>query len=333
MSYDLQGINKINIFENCMRKLSFSPDELTSEEKDYVLTTAVLLMKKYSLDKRHVSYVELAYFIVLNYSLAFHDYAPLYDFSISFGLYPISYAITKNGWLSFDSIANSLIETRIERNYRNQNIIKTYEQQRIGENMLTDDSLEKSIVAPTSFGKSHLILSHIQHFFEPDKHYAIIVPSKALLSQTHRDVKSLGLGIRIITHDEMYQERDGGFIGVLTQERAFRLMNKHGVSFDYMYIDEAHQLLENDARSILLSRLIKLNKKRNGNCKYFYFSPLISNSSNLVLKESDAIAEKRIRFNLKEPKIFEYQNDGSKRIYNRFVDNFWTMQEFNKRVA
>lgn len=326
MNYDLQGINKIDIFETCMRKLSFSPDALTSEEKDYILTTAVLLIKKYSLDKRHTNYVELAYFIILNYSLTFHDYAPLYDFSISFGLYPISYAITKNSWLSFDTIANSLIESKIEKKFRNQNIIETYEQRKIGETILATDLPEKSIIAPTSFGKSHLILSHIKYFFSPNKRYAIIVPSKALLSQTYRSVKLLNLGIRIITHDEMYQEQNGGFIGILTQERAFRLMNKHDVSFDYMYIDEAHQLLENDSRSILLSRLIKLNKKQNRNCNYFYFSPLVSDSSNLTLKDSNAITEKRIRFNLKEPKIFEYQNDGSKRIYNRFVDRFYKFE-------
>ena len=139
MSDELFGLNKIKILENCIKKLSFSPTELTTEEKDYILTTAILLINKYSLDKRHVSYVELAYFIILNYSLAFHDYAPLYDFSIAFGLYPISYAITKNGWLSFDTIANCLIETRIERNFRNQNIIETYEQRKISESVLTAD--------------------------------------------------------------------------------------------------------------------------------------------------------------------------------------------------
>lgn len=327
MSYDLQGINKIDIFENCIKKLSFSPTELSSEEKSYILTVALLLIKKFSLDKRHTNYVELAYFIILNYSLAFHDYVPLYDFSISFGLYPISYAITKNGWLSFDTIADSLIESKIERNFRNQNIIETYEQRKIGENILTADLPEKSIVAPTSFGKSHLILSHIKHFFRTNKRYAIIVPSKALLSQTYRNVKLLNLGIRIITHDEMYQERDDGFVAVLTQERAFRLMNKYGVSFDYMYIDEAHQLLENDSRSILLSRLIKLNKKKNENCFYFYFSPLVSDSSNLALKDSNVIIEKRIRFNLKEPKIYEYRKDGSKYIYNRFVNSFYKFEK------
>ena len=94
MSNDLTGIRTIEQFEVCIKKLTIAPSELTAVEKDYILTVAVLLMKKFSLDKRHISYVELAYFIILNYSLAFSDYAPLYDFSISFGLYPISFSIT-----------------------------------------------------------------------------------------------------------------------------------------------------------------------------------------------------------------------------------------------
>lgn len=325
MGNELSGIGKIEIFSSCMKKLSIAPSELTLEEKDFILETAVLLMKKYSLDKRHISYVELAYFIILNYSLAFSDYAPLYDFSISFGLYPISYAITKNRLLDFETIPNSLIEHNIERNFRNDKIVETYEQRKFQESILISDVNEKSFIAPTSFGKSHLILTHIKNFFDSNKRYAIIVPTKALLMQTYRDIKTLNLQIRIIMHDEMYQDDDKGFIGVLTQERAFRLLNKHNVSFDFMYIDEAHQLLEKDSRSILLSRLIKLNKKVNMDCKIFYFSPLISDSSNLILSDGQDIVEKRIQFNLKEPKIFNYQTNNKKYIYNRFLNDFFEL--------
>lgn len=325
MSNDLTGIRTIEQFEVCIKKLTIAPSELTAVEKDYILTVAVLLMKKFSLDKRHISYVELAYFIILNYSLAFSDYAPLYDFSISFGLYPISFSITKNNLLSFENIANSLIESRILKEFTNGTIIETYEQKQLYNDIIYSDKNEKSFIAPTSFGKSHLILSHIKSAFSTEKKFAIIVPTKALLMQTYRDVKALNLKIRIIMHDEMYQENDLGFIGVFTQERAFRLINKHNISFDFMYIDEAHQLLEKDSRSILLTRLIKLNKKLNSNCKVFYFSPLISDTSNIILDETQNISEKRVFFNLKEPRLFEYQTNNKKRIYNRFVNKFYPL--------
>lgn len=323
MSTELLRINEIDLFSESMKKLTIAPTELKPKEKEYILTVAALLMKKYSLDKRYISYVELAYFIILNYSLSFSDFLPLYDFSICFGLYPISYAITNNKLLNFNKISDSLIESRILRNFRLQNTIETYEQRKFLDEILNTSKDENSFIAPTSFGKSHLILSHIKNTFNPYKRYAIIVPTKALLMQTYRDVKALKLQTRIIMHDEMYQTGDKGFIGVLTQERAFRLMNKHNVSFDFLYIDEAHKLLENDSRSVLLTRLIKLNKKNNKFCKIFYFSPLISDSSNLQFSSEQNIYEKRIRFNMKEPRIFEYTNNKKKRIYNRFINEFY----------
>ena len=332
MSNEFHRIKEITLFSDCMRKLTISSSELSASEKTFILTVAALLIKKFSLDKRHIGYAELAYYIVLNYSLIFEDYLPLYDFSISFGLYPISYALTKNDLLSFESLANSLIETQIERTYKKHDIVETFEQKKFIDKILTSDYSEESFIAPTSFGKSSLILTHIQSTFDPTKKYAIIVPSKALLMQTYRNVKALNLPIRIITHDEMYEEQLQGFIGVFTQERAFRLLNKYNISYDFMYIDEAHQLLENDSRSILLSRLIKLNRKKSTGCKILYFSPLISDSSKLILRNGQNIAENRIRFNIKEPKIFEYSLENRKRIYNRFIDDFISLETSAKDI-
>lgn len=332
MSNDLSGINKVEFFTACMEKISTDPHKLSEKEQNYILTVAALLMKKFSLDKRHISYVELAYFIILNYSLTFSDYAPLYDFSISFGLYPISFAITKQRLLNFDGIANTLIESKIEQKFKNENIVETYEQKQLRYDILSNIT-EICFIAPTSFGKSRLILSHIKKHLASNKRYAVIVPTKALLMQTYRDIKALNLEIKIIIHDEMYQqEDDNGFIGVLTQERVFRLMNKHNIFFDYMYIDEAHQLLENDTRSVLLSRVIKLNKKLNPNGVVFYFSPLISEASNITLSDGKSIMEKRICFNLKEPKIFEYLTNNTKCIYNRFVDTFFELSTASSSI-
>lgn len=328
MSNELQRIGEIDFFKKCMEKISVNPKSLTEEEQYQILTVAALLMKKYSLDRRYTSYVELAYFIILNYSIAFDDYRPLYDFSIAFGLYPISDTITKNGLISFDTISNALLEQRIKEEYSYNNIIETFEQKKLREHALSskDEYNQKSYVAPTSFGKSHLILSHIQKYFEKGKKYAIIVPTKALLMQTYKNIKQLNIDTKILTHDEMYQKDNTDFIGVLTQERAFRLINKHKISFDFLYIDEAHKLLKKDDRSILLTRLIKLNKLKNNNCRILYFSPLLENSSNLSLIENDNIDEKRIKFNLKEPKIFEYKKDNTKHIYNRFINQFFPLK-------
>lgn len=330
MSKELFRINDIEIFSRCMEKLTVNPTELNNEEKNYILTIAALLMKKYSIDKRYISYAELAYFIILNYSLAFKEYDALYDFSISFGLYPISYALTKNSLITFDNISDSLLELQIERKYKRNNIIQTYDQRNAYDELLESNNIENSFIAPTSYGKSSIIFEHIKNNYLQRSKFAIIVPTKALLMQTYRDVKKLGLNCKIITHDEMYKSNFETFIAVLTQERAFRLLNKFDIAFDYMYIDEAHQLLEKDSRSLLLTRLIKLNRKRKSDFKIFYFSPLIADSENITYSESQSIFEKRIKFNMKESVILEYRNDEFQYVYNRFLNKFYRL---NKRFS
>jgi len=63
----------------------------------------------------------------------------------------------------------------------------------------------------------------------------------------------------------MYNADDDDFIAVLTQERLLRLMRKaSNLSFDTVFIDEAHNLLEDDQRSVLLAKTIILlgNRKQ-----------------------------------------------------------------------
>ena len=48
------------------------------------------------------------------------------------------------------------------------------------------------------------------------------------------------------------------FIGVFTQERAIRLIQENNISFDVLYIDEAHNLFEKQERNLSLSSLFRL---------------------------------------------------------------------------
>ena len=125
--------------------------------------------------------------------------------------------------------------------------------------------------------------------------------------QTYRAVRNAKFNVKILIHDEMYDGEET-FIAVFTQERALRLLDKMvGVSFDTLYIDEAHRVLERDSRAILLLRLIKQNRIRNKDTKVIYLSPLITNTSNLKFEESQKIFEQKIKFNIKEPEYFEYR--------------------------
>ncbi|WP_228277418.1 hypothetical protein [Acinetobacter baumannii] len=121
---------------------------------------------------------------------------------------------------------------------------------------------------------------------------------------------------------------DGNFIAVLTQERLLRLLNKFkDLSFDNLIIDEAHNLLNKEQRSVLLIRAIRRNKFRYPEAKILYLSPLIENSENLKYDSNQNIFERKISFNFKEPDISEYKLNGNVYKYNRFLDEFYLSEK------
>ena len=132
-------------------------------------------------------------------------------------------------------------------------------------------------------------------------------------------------------HDEMFDDEEE-FIAIFTQERALRLLNRKNCAFDVLFIDEAHNILNNDSRSILLSRLIAKNKKLNNNQKVIYLSPLIENIQNVRVSAEQKISSHIIEHNLKEPDLFEFKLDGVVRLYNRFLDEFYTLELQTKPI-
>ncbi len=319
---EIHELNEIEHYSSIMEKLTVNPQLLTSAEKTFILTCAIILIKKFEKDRRCTSYMELAYYIILKYSLSFSDYEPLYDFSVNVGFYPIAQSITSRGLISFDNIPFSLLPHKISSEYANDLIIETLEQKITRNRIIASSDKEISYIAPTSFGKSSIIIDHIVANKDKAKRIGIIVPTKSLLMQTYRSIRKAKLGYKILIHDEMFNGEQS-FIAIFTQERALRLLDKHNIFFDTLYIDEAHRLLEEDSRSILLSRLIKINRLRNKESITVYLSPLISNTENLKVFSAQNIFEQRITFNIKEPEYYEYRLDGDVLKYNRFVDRFF----------
>lgn len=318
----IQKINSLSLYADVLKKLTVKPQSLSDKEKVYILTCAIILIKKYEKDNRYTSYLQLAYYIILKYSLCFDDYEPLYDFSVNIGFYPIAQAITSNNLIKFESISFSLLSTQIDNNFKRGDLIETLEQKLARDKILASKENEICFIAPTSFGKSSLIIDHIKEHWETAKRIAIIVPSKSLLMQTYRSVQKRKFGVKILIHDEMFNGEER-FIGVFTQERALRLLDKNAICFDILYIDEAHRLFERDSRSVLLSRLIKLNRKRNHNTKILYLSPLITDTNNLKFSDQQNIFEQRIKFNVKEPEYYEYRTTGQIYKYNPYLNKFF----------
>lgn len=141
--------------------------------------------------------------------------------------------------------------------------------------------------------------------------------------QTYKYVKEQLTDKRIILHDQMYTGEQS-YIAVLTQERALRLLEKHNTYFDYLYIDEAHNLFDKDMRNRLLARLIRLSRMKNTHCEILYFSPLVEASDNLKVLGTTSISEYRIDHNIKIPTYFLYQNKKSY-VYNRYFNKHYDL--------
>lgn len=160
------------------------------------MACAIILIKKYEKDKRCTLYIELAYYIILKYSLSFEDFEPLYDFSVNMGFYPISQAITEDHFIEFENIAFSLIPNQIRASYLRGNITETLEQHHARNRIISSLENEICFVAPTSFGKSSIIIDHIVANIEVAKRVAIIVPTKSLLMQTYRTLRNANLSVK-----------------------------------------------------------------------------------------------------------------------------------------
>ncbi len=313
-------INKIPAFNDVIGKLTVNTI-LSEEEKSYILGCAILFLKHYSADSRFTSYAEFSYYIILKYCITYKDYQPLYDFSVAFGFYPTVKAILENNLVQKDQISDCLIDLELER-FRHQNYIETIHQYRGKQGLLEDASNEVSYIAPTSFGKSSVIVDCIVKYSNQKMKIAVVVPTKSLLMQTYRMIRDANLNKKIIIHDEMYRGEDT-FIAIFTQERSLRLLSKFDLQFDLLVIDEAHNLLKDDPRSVLLSRLISKNRLLNSKQHVVYLSPLITDVKCLRVAPNQDIREHRVPFNIKEPEIYEYRKDGSVYHYNRFINAFY----------
>ena len=316
----LTHIGNIDYFNEVIKKLTLN-QELNCDESTYILTCAILFVHEYEKEKIQ-SYIELAYYIILKYSLIHFDYQPLYDFATNFGFYPISNVLIKENLVPTPNINNLITNKKISK-CQNNNIIETLEQHIIRQKILDENHSYFSFIAPTSYGKSSIIIEHINRY--KFNTIGIIVPTKSLLNQTYRNLKKEMLPYKLILHDEMYNN-ETKFIGVLTQERALRLIENNPIFFDILYIDEAHNLFKNDNRSILLTRLIRKNQIKNSNQKVVYLSPLINKSDNLNLEDIE-ISEHKINFNIKEPEYYLYGSDNVVYKNNRFIYKYYKIYE------
>lgn len=187
------------------------------------------------------------------------------------------------------------------------------------------------LIAPTSYGKSEIIVSKV--FDNLDKKVCIIVPSKALLTQTKKRLlnnSSENNLQRIITHPEMYKGNETEFVAVLTQERLLRILQKNPtLTLDLVLVDEAHNLFgekNNDGRATLLAQSIIILKSRNENVVFNFFSPFISDPENLKVRQLDySISSEKTDEFIKSEKYYVcdvFNSPGELKLYEQFSNSF-----------
>lgn len=227
--------------------------------------------------------LNFAYSIIINYTLKFRDYNPLIEFSIIFGYSPILNIIyNKIGFTTSKEIENFVANYYIEDNRYNDKILTSG--QKVIYKML-DYQNDYSVVAPTSFGKTDLML---ESALNSNGDCIIIVPLIALLNQIKIDLsfltKKRNQKIKLITHHEIKRSNNYKNIYILTQERCFELIKRNKLeNITDLFVDESHKLLNSGGRSYKLSQIIFL-LKRKFNCYIRYYSPVLYRADSIKIK-------------------------------------------------
>ena len=147
-----------------------------------------------------------------------------------------------------------------------------------------------SISAPTSAGKSFLLISYLALKFRESKIFnvAYLVPTRALIAQVQRDMKKGLMGFSItdvlVTSTSNIAKENKKFkkLFVFTQERMYNMLFDTGFDepFDVLIIDEA-QKVSDVSRGILLEEVIEetieRNRKKNHDLQKLFISPFAKN--------------------------------------------------------
>lgn len=304
----------------------------TLTRKDYIKLLALAVI---FINEKDPNIIKLGYRIIVLYCNQTKDYKPLYDIAINKGLYPIV-KFLENSKKYNSEIENSffrLFQSTFVDNYKFNEYYLTEQQNELYTFFKENNERTVSVIAPTSYGKSELIISTVKR--RQKGNICIIVPSKALIAQTKKRLLKANIDKleKVITHPEMYFPEDKNITAVLTQEGLLRLLRKNPeLKFDTVFIDEAHNLLENNERSMLLASAITILEKRNPKTKFKFLTPFLINSSNLLVRYTDYKLETfRITEYMKTEKLFIYddRNEKKLKIYDQFLNKFFYTEEAN----
>lgn len=118
-------------------------------------------------------------------------------------------------------------------------------------------------VAPTSAGKTHIILNYLVKKLKDSEgaFAAVVVPTRALISEVATKLYELSkeqrcqdeIEVCTVPHDKRYGDKT---FFVMTQERLFDVLQSGDIRFNYLFIDEAHNITD-ESRGVLLHLTIE----------------------------------------------------------------------------
>ncbi|HEM9586096.1 TPA: DEAD/DEAH box helicase [Streptococcus agalactiae] len=329
----LTRLSNNKTFSDNFLKLLFTKKRLVVSDAEFLFSVAIAFIEEFEKDNNKTYYIEFAYAIIVRTCFKLKDFRALFDFSINFGFYPVARKIFQDKLIMEMSIQDILTNIQLDA-YFSSGKINTLEQYNITNKILESKASSFAFVAPTSFGKSEIIYQHIIKNNEV-KNIGIVVPTKALIDQVHREVKQLvGLNRKIIIHDQDYDSTNKcPLLAIVTQERALRLLEQKLI-FDSLYIDEAHELFAFDFRkklsnrSLLLSRMIRISRVINNKLNVYYFSPLIQSVDSLQLKHNHVDIEYlRIKNNLKVLDVRFVDEKNNMFAFEQYLGSFYKIGE------
>lgn len=255
-----------------------------------------------------------AYLIVLLFSVKESDFQALSEFSIIFGFSPVLKMVADKKGVYSSEMQNLISEFYINNNYYKEKLLTSG--QKILYRLINEKN-DYSVVAPTSYGKTDLM---IESAFISKFDSVIIVPLVALLGQVKNDIqkysKANSAKIKVITHHEIKPSRHCKNIFVLTQERCYQILKTDAFSnVSDLFIDESHKLLVGDKRSYKLSEIIYL-LKRKYNVAVKYYSPVLYDAGSIKIKgihKDNLIKVQEIR-DMKNYLYFLY-HDNKQKLY------------------
>jgi hypothetical protein len=318
-----------SVFLALYQRLILGDTTLNDEEKLFLLRIAV-----YFLNSKENNVERLGYRIILRYSNLFIDYIPLHEVALSRDYIPVAKFIENRYFNETDraeSFSNLFIDAYQEGfkiDGDRQHIYRSRGQ--ISLSAFSAREINIAVIAPTSYGKSEMIIKKIEKSF--GKKICVIVPSKALLAQTKKLLLKNQLikeyFRKIITHPDMYKETDANFLAVLTQERLLRLLQKHkNLELDLILVDEAHNILEDNERSHLLAQVLLIIQNRNRSFVVNYFTPFLVDVESLKIRNHAIVVEGLpISELMKVERFFAFDLETkSLSLYDQFLDRTFSI--------